>query len=215
MMPSVRFATTNYFRGGWHPLGFIGIGQVPKRVGLEDAKFDSPAFDDSLQYKVPEKLRMVEAPPAPEVKMVRPWKADPKGELINPSRYWSLGEGGKPLEKEILNEGGRVIRVIGDFGNGSSLKYDFGNSAKLERGRYRFSFRVRGTHGANLEFEIADDWRGVSKEARISLTKDWEKHRVEFEITNEFKDHTTLRFNLPKDMSGCFDLGEPSLMKVE
>lgn len=26
MMPSARFATANYFRGGWHPLGYIGIG---------------------------------------------------------------------------------------------------------------------------------------------------------------------------------------------
>ena len=215
MMPSVRFATSNYFRGGWHPMGFIGIGESPKQVALEHAKFDSPAFDDSLRYQVPEKFRAVVAPPAPRVKPVTPWTSDPKVELINPSRYWSLSDGGKPVEKEILTEGGRGIRVTGDFGSGTRLNYDFGAGTKLPPGRYRFSFRVRGSAGENVELEIADDWRGVSSEARISLTKVWKEHGVEFGIENDFKDHTTLRFNLPKDVQGTFDLADPRLKRVE
>lgn len=215
MLPSARFANSNYFRGGWHPLGFIGIGEAPKQPALENAKFDSPAFDDSLHYKVPEKLRTVTAPPEPQMKAVPPWISDPRLELINPSRYWSLSEGSKNVEKQILAEGQRVMRVTGDFGKGSSLKYDFGNGIKLERGHYSFSFRVRGTPGQTFEFELADDWRGVSKEAKIDLTNAWKEHCVEFEIKNEFKDSTTLRFNLPRDTQGTFDLTDPRLKRTE
>jgi hypothetical protein len=215
MMPSARFATSNYFRGGWHPLGFIGIGETPKQAALENAKFDSPAFDDSLHYVVPEKLRAVKAPPVAQVKPVTPWTSDPKVELINPWRYWSLSEGSKNVEKQILSEGRRVIRVTGDFGKGSSLKYDFGSGIKLDRGRYRFTFRVRGTPGKTVEFELADDWRGVSKEAEVPLTKAWQEHKVEFEIKTDFKDATTLRFNLPRDENGTFDLAETRLTRAE
>lgn len=215
MMPSARFATSNYFRGGWHPLGLIGIGETPKQAALEHTKFDSPAFDDSLHYKVPEKLRAMTAPPLPQVKPVTPWTSDPKVELINPSRYWSLSEGSENVEKQILAEGHRVIRVTGDFGKGTSLKYDFGAGIKLERGRYRFTFRMRGTPGQKVEFELADDWRGVSKEAGISLTNAWKEHRIDFEIKTEFKDATTLRFNLPRDTNATLDLADPRLTRVE
>lgn len=78
MMPSARFATSSYFSGGWHPLGFIGIGGPPKQLALVNAKFDSPAFDDSLHYKVPEKIRAVTAPPIPRVKPVMPWAVSSK-----------------------------------------------------------------------------------------------------------------------------------------
>jgi len=38
-MPSVRFATANYFRGGWHPLGFIGIGAAAEDAALKNIAF--------------------------------------------------------------------------------------------------------------------------------------------------------------------------------
>ncbi len=82
MMPSVRFAIENYFRGGWHPLGFIGIGQNPGQAALNDMKFDSPAFDDSLHYKVPERLLLVKTPPIPQVNPVTP--AKDKGDALAP-----------------------------------------------------------------------------------------------------------------------------------
>lgn len=65
MMPSARFAMANYFRGGWHPIAFIGVGRAPRDIELKGVEFDSPAFDDSLRYKVPESLRAVKAPPMP------------------------------------------------------------------------------------------------------------------------------------------------------
>ena len=215
MMPSVRFATTNYFRGGWHPLGYIGIGETPEQATLEHVKFDNPAFDESLHYKIPDGLRKIQAPAAGVTKPVVAWTSDPKVELINPWRYWSLNGGSKSLEMEILDEGCRVIRVSGDFGKDSSLKYDFGNGTKLERGRYCLRLRVRGTAGQTVEFEVADDWRGISKEVRIPLASTWTEHRIEFEIKTEFKDATVLRFNLPPEVKGIFDLSQTRLLRME
>jgi hypothetical protein len=218
MMPSARFAIENYFRGGWHPLGFIGIGEAPKEADLKNVNFDSPAFDDSLHYKVPEKLLAVKTPPVPQVKLVTPWTAEPNTELINPWRYWILKTPGKGLEKQILADGpgaSRIIRVTGDFGEGSSLSHNFGNGAKLDPGRYRFAFRVRGTPGQSVEFELADGWRLVSKEGRILLAEQWQEHTIEFEIKTTFKVETTLRFLLARDAKGTFDLANTRLKVVE
>ncbi len=218
MMPSARFAIENYFRGGWHPLGFIGIGEAPEEVALKNVGFDSPALDDSLFYKVPETLTTVKAPPLPQVKAVTPWNPDPNTELINPWRYWILTTPGKGLEKQTLTDGpggSLVIRVTGDFGESSSLNHNFGKGAKLDPGRYRFAFHVRGTPGQSVEFELADGWRRFSKEARIPLTEQWQEHTIEFEVKTTFKDETTLRFSLPHAAKGTFDLANTRLKVVK
>ena len=222
MTPSARFATLNYFRGGWHPLGFIGIGKAPEEAALKSIVFDDPTFDDSLYYKVPEKLLAVRTPPAPEMNAVAQWTADPKKELINPWRSWTLEAKGHSLEKEISDDGPvegpasrRVIRVTGDFGKGSSLNHSFVNNAKLDRGRYRFAFRVRGTPGQSVEFQLTDDWCGVSKEAKIQLTEEWKEHSLEFEIKTTFKDKTNLRFNLPHNVKDTFDLSDTRLKMLK
>ena len=214
MMPSARFAIENYFRGGWHPMGFIGVGEAPPEATLKNVKFDSPAFDESLHYKVPVKLLSVKTPPLPQVKAVTPWTPDPNIELINPSRYWILKETGNGLEKQILADGpgtSRVIRVTGDFGEGSSLYHNFGKGAKLALGRYRFAFRVRGTAGQSVDFELADAWHKVAKETAIPLTPEWQEHTIEFEIKTPFKDETAIRFSLPRDVKGTFDLTDTRL----
>ena len=218
MMPSARFATVNYFRGGWHPMGFIGIGETPAEVALKNMEFDSPAFDDSLHYKVPENLRAVKAPPLPPVKAVTRWTPDPNTELINPWRYWILEARGKGAEKQILTDGpdgSRVTRVTSDFGEGSSLIHTFGNAGKLDRGRYRFVFRVRGTPGLSIDVELADGWRTVSREAKVPLTEQWQEHSIEFEVKTTFNDGTTLRFRLPRETRGTFDVADTRLKAVE
>lgn len=189
MVPSVRFATENYFKGGWHPFGFIGVGQSPAEVGTGELRFDSPAFDETLSYEVPESLRSVQDPPLLEVTPVVPWSPNPKTELINPWRHWSLNTESKTLEKHISHDGPveneagrRVIRVAGDFEKNSSLEYTLFTGGKLPRGRYRFSFQVRGTQGMEVEFDVADGWRGVTENQRIPLTAEWREHKIEFEI---------------------------------
>lgn len=218
MMPSARFALANYFRGGWHPLGFIGIGGPPEEAALNHAAFASPAFDDSLHYLVPEKLRAVKVPAPAPVHAVTPWAPDPKAGLINPWRYWILEERGNALEKQILPDGPgsrRVIRVTGDFGSGSSLNHNFANGGKLDRGRYRLAFRARGTPGLRVDFELADGWHGISKAAPIRLTQDWQEHAIDFEVKTTFEAETTLRFCLPREAKGTFDLTDPQLTAAD
>jgi len=218
MMPSARFAIENYIRGGWHPLGFIGIGKAPKEAALKNVAFDSTGFDGSLHYNVPEKLRAVQAPPMPRVKAVTPWVADRNAELIDPWRYWTLNPSNNRLEKVTLADGpgsGRVIRVTGDFSGGVSLNHSFANGAKLDPGRYRFVFSVRGTPGQAVDFEVGDDSRLVSKEGGIPLSAQWQQHSVEFEVKATFQSGTTLRFRLPRNAKGTFDLADTRLRVVK
>ena len=214
MMPSARFAIENYFRGGWHPLGFIGIGEPPQEVSLKNVTFDSPAFDDSLSYKVPAALRAVAAPPMPFVTPVTRWTPDPDTELINPWRYWVLRTPNDDLEKQSLADGpggSRGLRVTGDYGNDSSLEYHFGVGLKLDAGLHRFVFSARGTPGQSVEFELGDDWRVVSQEARITLTDQWQEHTIVFQVKTTTRDVTTLRFRFPRNIKGAFDLADMRL----
>ncbi|MGL5018536.1 MAG: DUF4832 domain-containing protein [Luteolibacter sp.] len=222
LLPSARFAIENYFSGGWHPLGFIGVGRAPGEVALTNVKFDSPAFDNSLHYKVPESLLMKKTPPLTPVKAVTPWVPDANIELINPWRYWTLEGHPKGLEKEIhVHERSmsgaadpRFIRVAGDFGRGSSLRYSLGKGAKLDPGHYRLTFSVRGTPGQAVAFEIADSVdftaadgpRIIAKQDSIPLTEQWLEHSLEFEMRSLLKDQIFLRFQLPKEVKGTFDL---------
>lgn len=51
MRPSARFAIENYFTGGRHPIGRIGVGVAVGDPQLDPASFDDPAADDSLRYE--------------------------------------------------------------------------------------------------------------------------------------------------------------------
>lgn len=50
MVPAVKFATRQYFKGGMHPLGYIGLDTLISQTGLEGMDFDNPAEDNSLYY---------------------------------------------------------------------------------------------------------------------------------------------------------------------
>lgn len=48
--PGLRFATGNYWNGGRHPLGLVGIGQSGGGALPAGSAFDDPALDQSLHY---------------------------------------------------------------------------------------------------------------------------------------------------------------------
>lgn len=52
MLPSVRFATANYFTGGRHPIGIVGIGGEEGGPLPADFAFDDPRTDQSLHYLI-------------------------------------------------------------------------------------------------------------------------------------------------------------------
>lgn len=51
MAPSVRFALENYFIGGRHPIGLVGVGKTASSTELDPASFDDPAQDRTLRYE--------------------------------------------------------------------------------------------------------------------------------------------------------------------
>ncbi|MBN1998654.1 DUF4832 domain-containing protein [candidate division KSB1 bacterium] len=50
MEPSLRFAIKNYFKGGCHPIGYIGIGTEVFPVEIDSTMFDDPYSDKSINY---------------------------------------------------------------------------------------------------------------------------------------------------------------------
>ncbi len=55
MLPSLRFATRNYFEGGRHPMGYIGVGQELDEYRLDSRLFNDIASDVTLKYVISNK----------------------------------------------------------------------------------------------------------------------------------------------------------------
>ncbi len=51
-VPSARFAIRNYFKGGRHPIGGVGIGTTLPDPQIDPGFFDDPADDNTLHYVV-------------------------------------------------------------------------------------------------------------------------------------------------------------------
>ncbi|MCM1236169.1 MAG: DUF4832 domain-containing protein, partial [Ruminococcus flavefaciens] len=49
-LPNILFATRQYFNGGWHPIGWIGIGMQIENPVLPDPVFDNPSIDTTIHY---------------------------------------------------------------------------------------------------------------------------------------------------------------------
>ena len=52
-LPSMRFSTENYFTGGYHPMGMVGLGGTPLKTELMGLAFDDPQKDRTLHYLLP------------------------------------------------------------------------------------------------------------------------------------------------------------------
>ena len=50
MLPSLRFATANYFIGGRHPLGYVGVNEEINEFEIPYSDFDDLSTDKSLKY---------------------------------------------------------------------------------------------------------------------------------------------------------------------
>lgn len=52
MLPSLRFAAMNYFKGGRHPMGYIGIGEDIEGYKILSTEFDDIQNDQTLHYVI-------------------------------------------------------------------------------------------------------------------------------------------------------------------
>ena len=48
--PNVRFATRQYYNGGWHPIGYVGVNACVERTLLDETGFDDMRTDNSITY---------------------------------------------------------------------------------------------------------------------------------------------------------------------
>ena len=53
-LPCARFSIANYFTGGRHPIGRIGVGMRPAAAELDPSTFDDPGQDRTLRYALTE-----------------------------------------------------------------------------------------------------------------------------------------------------------------
>jgi hypothetical protein len=51
-LPAVRFAISNYFKGGRHPIGKIGVGKTLVSAALDETIFDDLYSDRTLHYEM-------------------------------------------------------------------------------------------------------------------------------------------------------------------
>lgn len=74
-LPCVRFAIVNYFKGGRHPIGRIGVNMDAVQARLDESMFDDPSADKSLRYVAKgEEQRVAES-------KSRPFQGNQKGEI--------------------------------------------------------------------------------------------------------------------------------------
>jgi hypothetical protein len=66
----------------------------------------------------------------------------------------------------------------------------------------------------SVDFTLADGPRIVAKKEAIPLTDQWQGHSLEFEINTPIKDQAFLRFRLPREVKGTFDLTDTRLKVV-
>ena len=52
MLPSLRFAAFNYWNGGRHPMGYVGVGQDIDEYKIQLSSFDDLQSDKSLRYVI-------------------------------------------------------------------------------------------------------------------------------------------------------------------
>jgi len=53
-LPCALFSVANYFTGGRHPIGRIGVGTRPAAAELDPSTFDNPGQDRTLHYALPD-----------------------------------------------------------------------------------------------------------------------------------------------------------------
>ena len=53
-LPCARFSIVNYFTGGRHPIGRIGVGMPQPTAELASSMFDDPGQDRTLRYALSE-----------------------------------------------------------------------------------------------------------------------------------------------------------------
>lgn len=214
-LPSVRFAVKNYWQGGWHPMGFVGIGHAPTQKEVSGPFFEAPR-DETLHYEVPAALLAVRDPPVPSCVPAKLFKLQPDVEVVDPNRYWDLNPGDGKLDQHIdaTGPGGTLAYTAeGDFGNAHYM-YSSAWFETWPAGRYVLSLQVRGIKGQAAAINLSDDYSVISPTTPLPLGSEWKKVEIPLTIKEPFKKYPRLRIWLPRNQSGTFSFADVHLKRV-
>lgn len=97
MLPSIKFAIENYFVGGRHPIGYIGINENVADAKLTGVSFDDLQSDRSLHYVYPTPKNItVTSPSGKDI-----WKAGIK-KIVTWDSYGGVGR----VDVDLSTDGG-------------------------------------------------------------------------------------------------------------
>ena len=218
-LPSVRFAIKNYWQGGWHPLGHVGIGRAPEQKEVPGPFFEEPR-DGTLHYEVPPALLAVKKPPVPVFSPVTLFQLQPDNEIIDPNRYWVFSprndKENSPIDQDIHanGPGGSTVRAVeGAFGS-SFYSYNSAWHESWPTGNYLLRLQLRGTEGLAATFGLLDGSRALGPTTSLPLSADWKTMEIRFTIKEAFKEYPCLRLYLPKQQTGSFAFADVHLKRV-
>lgn len=214
-LPSVRFAVKNYWKGGWHPMGFVGLGHAPGKINLA-GPFDDVIRDDSLHYKVPESLLSTKAPSIPTFTPVTLFKPDANVELVNPRAYWAIEKRGARTTIETSYDGPKkdlAIHVTGDYGPDSCLHYSSEYLEKWPGGEYVMRFLMKSSAGTAASFHVADNWNAVTESFTLEPSSEWTQKELKFTLPETWKSFPRLRFILKSGSDERFSISDVHLRK--
>ncbi|MFZ4777612.1 MAG: DUF4832 domain-containing protein [Terrimicrobiaceae bacterium] len=142
MVPTLRFSNQNYWNGGYHPIGLIGVGVTPSSSVMDAKTFNDPGLDQTIHYINPHQT------PEQRAALDSAEKIDPLF-LLRPLNWWGLdGMNGATGSVEVRNVTQSNPAVI--------LKYDFTNVKKWGCVGVATDLRVRDNVKA-LTFVVKSD----------------------------------------------------------
>ena len=147
-LPTLRFANQNYWNGGYHPIGMVGVGAPPTVAALDPATFDDPARDRSLHYINPSQT--------PEQR--KQWELQEQRDplaLLRPVHWWSsiVVNGAKgSFELRDATHDDPSVSIVYDFTNVSSGGASVGVASDIRLGdsAQAFNFSARSDQPAEL-----------------------------------------------------------------
>lgn len=147
MLPTLRFSNQNYWKGGYHPLGLIGIQAEPASYVLDSSGFDDPAQDATIHYINPKQTEEQRAA------LENAEKRDPLF-VLRAVNWWGF-------QANLNATGSLEVRDVTQTDPAVILRYDFANAQNgatvgagtdlhLKEGAKALTFSVKGDAQAQL-----------------------------------------------------------------
>ncbi len=117
MHPSLRFATSNYLKGGFHPVGRLGVNTTLASYDVSSINFFDPQLDNSLYYESSVPPAIIVTAPGGDViwnggssQMVT-WNAYNAGELVDIDLSLDQGNSWMNLVSGTPNDGSETVTL--------------------------------------------------------------------------------------------------------